>query len=348
MLTSKKLERPLRIWAILGARAGDNDQVIALAEALKLPFEIKQLAYNRFHLLGPRLLGRSLASLTRCSRELILAEAPPDLTISTGHRSVAAVRALRHRSNGRLRSIHVGFPRVSPEHFDLVIATPQYPIPDHPNLLIIPYALTRGATAAASAADAPLIEQLPQPRRLLILGGPTLFWKIDEPELMETLDEMLAEAARNGGSLMVTSSPRTPQPIATAIVRTLDASAVPSMFATPEQAPRYTSLLSAADSIRITADSVAMISDAIWTGKPAALVPIRKSAPGRMVIAIADLLRPGRALYPQDLRFFWRALDEIGIGRELRRPRTDVDEQMHRILERVQPILDAIMKPNAA
>ena len=139
----------MRIWALLGARPGDNNQVIALAEALGRPFEIKQLEYNALRRLGPRVLGHSLVSLTKASRESVLAGPTPDLTISAGHRSVPVVRALRRRSSGRTRSIHVGFPRVSPGHFDLVVATPQYPIPDHPNLLRVPYALTRAATADA-------------------------------------------------------------------------------------------------------------------------------------------------------------------------------------------------------
>src|SRR5689334_8427333 len=83
--------RPIKIWALLGARAGDNDQVLALAEAIGLPFETKQLEYNRLRSLGPRILGRSLMSLTAASRRSILAEPPPDLAISAGHRSVAVV-----------------------------------------------------------------------------------------------------------------------------------------------------------------------------------------------------------------------------------------------------------------
>src|SRR4249919_1983305 len=116
---------PIRIWALLGARAGDNDQVIALAETLGLPFETRQLSYNGWRRLGPHILGPSLLSLESASRDEILAEPPPDLTISAGHRSVAVVRALQRLSKGRMRSIHVGFPRVSARHFDLVITTPQ-------------------------------------------------------------------------------------------------------------------------------------------------------------------------------------------------------------------------------
>lgn len=315
--------------------------MIALAQALKLPFEIKRLQYNRLRLLGPRLLGRSLMSLTRHSRELILSEPPPDLTISTGHRSVAAVRALRLRSGGGMRAIHLGFPRVSPGQFDLVIATPQYPIPDHPNLLRVPYALTRAATEIPEADDKGLTEELPAPHHLLIVGGPTLFWTFDRQALLETLDKMLASAARERGSLIVTTSPRTEASIRQAIASKLMISDVPSLLTGPGQAPAYFTLLEVANAIRVTADSVSMVSDAIWTGKPMGLIFIRKSVLGRFVMGLLDTIRPGRQLYPQDLRFFWRALLEIGIGDEPSLPRISTDEQLQQILERVRPIVEA-------
>lgn len=323
------------MWALLGARAGDNDQVLALAEAIGLPFAVKELEYNRLHALGPRFLGRSLASLTAASRSAILDEAPPDLTISTGHRSVPVVRALRRRSEGRLRSIHVGFPRVSPGHFDLVIATPQYPISDHANLLRIPYALTRAATEHASPES---FKDFPAPRRLLIVGGPTLFWDLDEAALLRTLKHMLEEASA-GGSVLVTTSPRTPLSTAEKVASLLDASAAPTVLARPRQQPSYASLLAAADSIRVSAESVSMISDAIWTGKPLAIIPVSKSRAGRLAFALNDWLRPGSRVYPQDLRFFWRALANIGIGDQLALPRTSTDELLASVLARIQPIL---------
>jgi hypothetical protein len=283
-----------------------------------------------------------LISLTRRARELIVSEPPPDLTISAGHRSVAVVQALRRRSGGRTRSIHVGFPRVSPARFDLVIATPQYPIPDHPHLLRIPYALTGAAAAAADPVDAALLAKLPQPRRLLVVGGPTLYWKLDEPALLETLQNMLAEAAQNGGSVLVTTSPRTPVALADTIAALLDAAPAPSLLTAPRQSPRYVSLLAAADMVHVTADSVSMISDAIWTGKPVALIPIASSALGRLGFGIAERLRPSKCMYPQDLRFFWRALADIGIGERPNLPRTSTEEQLRRILGRVQPILEEL------
>jgi mitochondrial fission protein ELM1 len=331
-------ERPLQIWALLGARAGDNDQVIALAEAIGLPFEVKQLEYNRLHALGPRLLGTSLASLTPASRRAILGDELPDLTISTGHRSVPAVRELRRRSGGRTRSIHVGFPRVSPDHFDLVIATSQYPIADHPKLLRIPYALTRAATEHANAAE---LAGFPEPRRLLLIGGPTLFWELDSAAVMRTVKRMIEEAFREGGSVLVSTSPRTPASLSEQLSSILKNSDVPTVLAQPGHKPRYGSLLAAADSIRVTADSVAMVSDAIWTGKPVATVAISKSRLGRMVFELNDRFRGGSAVYPQDLHFFWRALAEIGVGEQLATPRTSTAELMAAIQARVAPIVAA-------
>lgn len=328
--------RPPRIWAILGARAGDNGQVLALARALGWPFEIKQLEFNRLHLLGPRLLGCSIASLTPSSRHLVSSDAPPDLTISVGHRSVSLVQWLRRRSGGRTRSVHIGFPRISPAHFDLVLTTPQYPVPDCGNVVRISFAL--GGTEAQPTND-PILAALPSPRRLLIVGGPNIYWKLDEPAVLNALASIIEDAARQGGSVLVTISPRTPPPLAAKIADVLEQTEVPTLLAAPGEAPSYPALLAAADSIQVTADSVAMVSDAIWTGKPMALVPIRKKLVAAVIMGVMDRLRPGRPVYPQDLRFFWRALEAIGVGHQLVRPRVPGERQRHEVVERVRSLL---------
>ena len=48
-----KPDEPLRIWALLGPHRGDNNQVLALAEALGMPFEEKWLHYNQLRRLQP-------------------------------------------------------------------------------------------------------------------------------------------------------------------------------------------------------------------------------------------------------------------------------------------------------
>jgi mitochondrial fission protein ELM1 len=322
----------LRVWALLGARPGDNDQVLALAEALALPFETKQLTYNALNRLGPGLLGRSLASLTRSSCAALLGKPPPDLTISTGHRSVPVVRALRRRSAGRMRAIHIGFPRVSPSHFDLVIATPQYPVADHPNLLRIPYALTRAALNHSASHDDRLT-RLPCPRRLLIVGGPTLYWELDEAAVLGTLAQMIAEANEGRGSVLVTTSARTPVALRREIEAAVATHEAPALVAEPGAPPAYRDLLAAADEIHVTADSVSMISDAIWVQKPLTIIPIGKSAFGGLVFTAMDRFKPGAHVYPQDLRFFWHALEDAGV---CDRP----EEVLRSVLGRCRAVID--------
>jgi mitochondrial fission protein ELM1 len=337
-LTREGSSAPLRIWALLGARAGDNDQVIALAKALGLPFEIKQLHFNGLRRLGPRLLGASLRSLTRETRRALLSVQPPDLTISVGHRSVPVVRALHQRSRGQLRSIHIGFPRISPDHFDLVISTPQYPIAASPKLLRIPWAIT-GAANAQIEPTANALDALPAPRALLLVGGPTLYWRISSRAVLRTVDDMLQEAQRSGGSVMVSTSPRTSHRLKEAIGERLGGSDVPSVLTSPGEVPDYSSLLATADSFRVTADSVAMTSDAIWSGKPIALIPIAHSMLGKAVLGVMDRLRPGRPVYPRDLRFFWRGLADLGISETLARPNVATGDLLQMILQRVRRLL---------
>jgi hypothetical protein len=64
-----------------------------------------------------------------------------------------------------------------------------------------------------------------------------------------------------------------------------------------------------------------------------------------MVMAMMDRLRPGRRLYPRDLRFFWAALMEEEFGGALEQPKASqppdyaelVAARVRRLLERPVP-----------
>jgi asparagine synthase (glutamine-hydrolysing) len=73
---SNKTGQPLRIWALLGPHRGDNNQILALAEALGLPFEEKRLEYNELRRLQPSLLGASFASVKAEFRKQLEGEPP--------------------------------------------------------------------------------------------------------------------------------------------------------------------------------------------------------------------------------------------------------------------------------
>ena len=56
-----------------------------------------------------------------------------------------------------------------------------------------------------------MLAHLPHPRRLFVLGGPTLYWELPEPQIVGSLLKLLGIAERNGGSVLAIGSPRTPE-----------------------------------------------------------------------------------------------------------------------------------------
>ena len=317
---NNKTGRRMRVWALLGPHRGDNNQVLALAEALGMPFEEKWLTYNQLRCLQPELLGATLLSVAANSRPQVEGE-PPDLTISTGHRSVPVVRALRKRSGGIMRTVHLGYPRISSSNFDLVVPTPEYPVPDAPNVYRIPFALSPYGARGIDQSDRDLLAAYPRPHRLLLIGGPTIYWQLPISEMVRATRRLVEASRTSGGSVIAVGSPRSPVHLLGAIRDTLETSSVPFLFAPLEGPPAYSAMVEGADEIYVTADSVAMVADAVMTRKPVGILPIRKSWLGRVVIATADRVRPKKRLFPRDLRFFWASLEEHGFGGTLDNPR---------------------------
>ena len=154
-----------KLWVLLGRKAGDNAQVLALAEAVGLPFEEKHIHARPWEIVPHLLLGPTLAGIdTRASSPL--APPWPDLVISAGRRNEPVARGSGRQAGGAVRLVHVGRPWAPPAIWDLIVTTPQYFVPDAPNVLQIPCrcAGSRGprwtrrqadrAAARASAAPA--------------------------------------------------------------------------------------------------------------------------------------------------------------------------------------------------
>ena len=337
-----------RIWALLGPHRGDNNQVLALAQALGFPFEEKKLSYNALRRVPPSILGATFASVAKDARRLLEGE-PPDLTISTGLRSVPAVRELKRRSHGSMRAVHLGFPRISPRHFDLVVPTPEYPVPDAPNVLRIPFALTPHSASTIEQSDRDLLNAYQEPRLLLLIGGPTLYWEIPVATAVAATRQLLDSARAHGGSVLAVGSPRTPIELLDAVRQTLEADSVPFLFEPGDGPPAYPALVEAAGEIFVTADSVAMVADAVTSGKPVGIVPIAKSRLGETVMAVTDRLRPGQRLYPRDLRFFWSAIEREGFGGTLQEPKAARPPDFAAMgAERVRRLLDSPPPARAA
>jgi mitochondrial fission protein ELM1 len=268
--------RPL-LWILTGSRVGDNNQMLALADALGLPFEAKTLKYNALARIA-FFRGERLAYLTRDSRQ-ILTPPWPDLIIGVGYASVPVSRSIRRRSGGRTRLVQIGNPRTAIDDFDLVIMTPQYSIGESPNVLTLPFPIGNPARAVAvSDEEETWLRAFPRPRRLVAVGGSTRQWKIDNSELDRTIRHLQALRDRNGGSVIAATSRRTTP----ATRHLLQTRLIGETDALVENFPRFGVLLARCDEFYVTADSVSMLSEAILTGKPVGMIPIARSLRGKI------------------------------------------------------------------
>jgi mitochondrial fission protein ELM1 len=292
---------PPVLWILTGNRVGDNNQLFALANALGLPYEAKQLTYNRLRrislLRGPRLMHLTRQALR------ILRPPWPELVIGLGYESLPVARYIRHQSRGRARLVQIGNPRAAIDDLDLVITTPQYCLTEAPNVLALPFPIGNPAGAVdATKQEVQWLRALPRPRRLIAVGGSTRQWKIDNSELDRAVRQIQSLCASDGGSaIAVTSRRTTPQ-----TARLLKARLTGGSDACVEDFPRFAVLLAWCDEFYVTADSVSMLSEAILTGKPVGMIPITRSLRGNVGHWIR---RCGWNLPSQaDLQRFWESL----------------------------------------
>jgi mitochondrial fission protein ELM1 len=300
------------VWVLLGHRTGDNNQLLRLAGELGLPFRTLQLSYNRLHLAPQAMLGASLASLDPESRRLI--QPPwPDLVLGIGNRSAPAALAIRRLSGNKAKLVRLGNPRSAASNFDLVITTAQYSVPDAPNVVRLPAGISTVSPAEPTPEEREWLDKLPRPHRLLLIGGDTFMWHLRASTVANAASLL---SRKHDGSVIAVSSGRTGRDVPAAVTRALFASDHGLVWG---RFPRYAVLLEDADEIAVTADSVAMMSDAIATGKPVGLVKPRMTAAGRLFYGLESV----RMSVPvRDIRRFWRSVQAQGLAGPVEHPKS--------------------------
>ena len=220
----------------------------------------------------PTLAGVDLAASSP------LAAPWPDLVICSG-RGAEAVAFWLKRQNPGLRIVFVGTPWSPLSRFDLVITTPQYRLPQAPNVLhnLLPvHDVTPQRIDAEAARFEPRLGHLPRPYTAVLVGGSSGPYRFT-PEAARRLGrEASALATGEGGSLLVTSSARTGEAATKALQQAI---AAPAFFHRwqPDAADNpFHAILGLASRIIVTADSISMMAEAVSTGKPVLLFDIEE------------------------------------------------------------------------
>jgi mitochondrial fission protein ELM1 len=255
---------------MMGQKQGENAQVLALGEALGWPFEIKRLVYTPYEMVVNLPVLNTLAGVVE-SKSSPLTAPWPDIVISAGRRNEPVCRWIRQTADKPVRLVHLGRPWASCESFDLVITTPQYRLPEHPKVLqneLPLHRVTDVKLAQEAAKWALRLAHLPRPYITVLAGGHSGPHAFDKKAGRRLARRANAMAAETGGSILVTTSARTPKATADALLSAIDRPAFTYRWSPDSIENPFYGLLALADTIVVTGDSVSMIAEACATGKP--------------------------------------------------------------------------------
>lgn len=295
------------VWLIDAYRAGERAQVRALAEGLGWPYETKCLAYRNLSI-GSKLFRRSDLSGIDVQASDSLQAPWPDLVISCGMANEPVCRWIRDQSGGCTRIVHVGRPWSLPEQFDLVITTPQYRLQRHSNVLVNEltlHGIDTGRLEEAAARWRERFADLPGPSIALLCGGNSGPYTFGAKSAAR-LARMASDRARElGGSLLVSTSSRTADAAVAALADEIDVPNYLYRWQPDDPANPYLGMLALADEVIVTADSIAMLSEAVATARPVWMYDLGNM---REEVPAAIDFRAGAVLYRLLMRWGWGRL----------------------------------------
>lgn len=335
-------EAVAEVWLLLGSRSGEIAQQRALARALGRPW--REIPVAR------------MAASGKQARFDFSALAPPwpRLAISFG-KTLEAVKFMQARGADDTRFVHLGLPRKLPVGaLDLIVPMPTDRYVRAPNVLRV--RMPFNPAPSPVAADSPAARRLrssgwPRPWTALVIGGSTTRGDITPGQVARLVADASAHALRRGGSLLVSTSPRTPDAVAAVIGQALTAPGELHRFdASAPAGNPYTAYLQMADELIVTGDSASMIAECWRSGRPLWVSPLQTSLRQRWTRRLRSvvpgmLIRSGRVSADVDIGRWVRQLARDGLvgiwGRgEPGRPyRADEDDDLQRTVARIELLL---------
>ncbi|MCT7663479.1 mitochondrial fission ELM1 family protein [Shinella kummerowiae] len=256
---------PPSVWVLTDGKAGDEQPLIGLAEAMGAAPVVRRVAPRRpFALLMPwgPIDPRDAAEKPGSP----LAPPFPDICLATGRRAVPYLRALKSLSPTTFCVLFKD-PRIRRHKADLLIVQ-QHDAPRGENVLVVTTAPNRMSPARLETARRTMSDRLgslPQPRVAVLIGGDSRHHQFSKDDVRRLVGGLEAKLDA-GNALMITASRRTPAPLAMALA---DLSKRPNvLFWDGTGDNPLLAYLAWADEIVVTADSTNMVGEAAALGVP--------------------------------------------------------------------------------
>ena len=298
---------------------GMVSQVEGLAKALGLSYKHQKIELKSFWNLIPPKISPISENLVKnkfvCDCKII---------ISCGRKSVIPSIALKKRLGNQIFNIHIQDPKVSFEHFDLIVS------PEHDRLKGENIINTIGAihylTKKEINDNSKYLGIEKDKRKELvafIIGGPNKYYNYSEKQIHELFNKVKTLFTPDKFKIIVIPSYRTPEKILKIAYNTFS---INHIVVKNIDKKAYLSALGISNYIVVTCDSTSMISEAAMTGKP-------------VYIAMMKSFKPtGR------FKKFYSQLKDLGITRVLEDRVESWSYNSLNEVNRIAPIVKAKMK----
>ena len=299
---------------------GMVSQVEGLAKALKLKYKHQTIKLKPFwNLIPPKLSPISENLLTDkfvCDAKVV---------ISCGRKSVIPSVALKKRFGKEIFNIHIQDPKVSLEHFDLIIS------PEHDSIKGENVINTTGSIHYLTKKETQennkylQIERKQKKIVAFIIGGPNKHYNFSDSQINPLFNKVKNLFTPDKFKIIIIPSYRTPEEVIKKAFNTFNFN---HLVIKSVDKKAYLCALAISDYIIVTCDSTSMISEAAMTGKPV------------YVAMMKSLITSSR------FKKFYSQFNKLGITKELK---DGIDNWSYDRLDevnRIAPLIRNKMKEN--
>ncbi|MBP7190181.1 MAG: mitochondrial fission ELM1 family protein [Rickettsiaceae bacterium] len=256
------------IWVLSDSKTGSTVQAVALAEKLSMTFEIKKLEYNLWALLPNFILGSTEIHLKSTSSDLT-SDIPPKIIISSGRRTAPVALSIKDRYP-EVKVIQIMKPFLAPSKFDLIILPQHDKFTDNGGKIMTIIGSLHNIKSKLRDAKGTIKSSNPHLQNFIavLIGGDTKKYKFTEEEAQRLAKQINAISINHGINVFVSFSRRTSDKVKNIIRQEFQWPHVVYDPVSSSDPNPYYGMLSDADFIIATCDSVSMCSEASASGKP--------------------------------------------------------------------------------
>lgn len=235
----------------------------------------------------------------------------PDILITCGRRSSAISIAIGKKTSGKTYRVHVQNPQTPTSHFDLV-ASMQHDALQGTNVIntkVALHKLNRQTLAQEGAhwhsiwqaqnlfPSAPLQPTKQPPILGVLLGGKNKKFGFDETSVSNLIKCLEKARETHNATILLTPSSRTEPFVKTKVKAHFKSDDKVWIWDQKDENP-YLGILANADHLLITADSVSMISEGLFTGTPVHILALNGTSRRHKIFL--ENLKSEKLIHPAD------------------------------------------------